>query len=569
MVAETLLSDMSLCTPSSALSSGPKRGRWRLIDYEAEGLKGKMLWANSKTAAPEVTLAPGVPGWHEVYLGIWDWAWSKVPVMITESAAEGGNLLKIRLSGEKAFTTIAKEYSDFKVEEVYWKSADLTGQSFVMGQQSEGISRRASLAYIRLVPLSGERMADTQREAARLDTKRLVAFNDGWSWIYENHPNTREDIDSQIVRYPGSDFGKVFYEAGYAAPQGLSVYDIDDFPRVGEEYANDSIRRFKAAGIDPFEEALRFGHSIGLEVFGSLRLGMPKTAPPFDIGPQDGGAFFLNNIAFQCVDRDGSTFPSVSYAFPEVRSHVVKAFEKPIVLGADGITALFHRGPPFVLYEQPLVDGFMAKGGEDPRKLPENDERWLRFRAGAMTDFMRELRKSAVEVSARVGREVPKVACVVFPTRDENLRYGVDVESFVKEGLVDYVFARDVLYATWEDKKADVPFFTGLTRGTKCKFFVMLGSAASSYRALGSSGDIGNAYATRAGELYRQGVDGLSFWDTNFQDKYTATWSVLRRLGHADELKAGVFKPRKVRSITLKKVGGIDVSFKHDAWYYV
>jgi hypothetical protein len=568
-MAETYLSDMSACLPAAAVGTGPKHGRWRLIDYEAEGLNGKMLWANSMTEAPDVTYPARLKGWHSVYVGIWDWAWSKVPVMVTEGQVEGGNLIKIKLTSDDCFTTISKEFSDFHIEEVLWKHADLTGEEFIVGQQSEGFSRRAGLAYIRVVPLSDQEAAGVKREEERKDTKRLIAMNDGWSWVYENHPSTRQDIQSQIVRYKGSDFGRVFYEYGFAGPQGLESYDVDDFPRKGDAFANDSEKLFRAAGIYPFDEILSYGHWLGLEVFASVRLGMPKTAPPFDVGSQDGGQFYLDHLQFRCIERDGSPFPIMSYAFPEVRTHVTETFQKAVASGADGLCALFHRGPPFLLYEKPLVDGFLAETGQDPRRLPENDETWLKYRARYMTEFMKELKAAAAQTSKDKGRAAPKIACVIFPTRQENLKYGIDVEAFVREGLVDEIVARDILYASWEDTKADVPFFTRITKGTKCKFNVMLGSAASSYRALGGSGSVPDAYATRAGELYRQGVDGLAFWDMHYQEKYTATWSTMRRLGHADELMSQDFKSPKVRSIALKTVGGIDVSFRHDAWYYV
>ncbi len=528
-----------------------------------------MLWANSMTVAPDVTLPSGVKGWHSIYVGIWDWAWSKVPVMITEGQVEGGNLIKVKLKSDDCFTTIAKEFSDFRIEEVFWKHADLTGEEFVVGQQSEGFSRRAGLAYIRLVSLSDQDVAAAKVEDDEKLTKRLIAMNDGWSWVYENHPSTKQNIQSQIVRYKGSDFGKVFYEYGFAGPQGLEVYNVDDFPRKGDGYANDSAKLFRAAGIYPFDEILSYGRRLGLEVYASVRLGMPKTAPPFDVGSQDGGQFYLDHPKFRCIERDGSPFPILSYAFPEVRSHVIETFQKAVVSGADGLCPLFHRGPPFLLYEEPLVEGFKIETGEDPRALPESDETWLKYRARWMTLFMTELRSMAAATAREKGRNAPRMACVIFPTRQENLRYGIDVEALVREGLVDEIVARDILYASWEDTQADVPFFKKVTVGTACKFYVMLGSAASSYRALGGSGSVPDAYATRAADLYRQGADGLAFWDMHYQEKYTATWSVMRRLGHADELLAKRFRSPKVRSLSLKTVGGIDVTFRHDAWYYV
>jgi hypothetical protein len=44
-------------------------------------------------------------------------------------------------------------------------------------------------------------------------------------------------------------------------------------------------------------------------------------------------------------------------------------------------------------YEQVLVEGFTAQFGIDPRELPNDDPRWVRYRAHPHTEFMRSLRK--------------------------------------------------------------------------------------------------------------------------------------------------------------------------------
>jgi hypothetical protein len=351
---------------------------------------------------------------------------------------------------------------------------------------------------------------------------------------------------------------------------GFQAIDLEDFPRQGEEFANDSLRTFKTMGIEPIREVVEYGHSLGLQVFASVRIGIPKVAPPFDYDPQSAGLFSLDHPEFICVERDGSQGPCLSYAFPEVRFRAIKTLQKAVMLGVDGVNPLFHRGPPFLLYEKPLVDGFIARYGEDPRKVPETDERWLKFRAESLTEFMEELREGVNDTAKEFGREKPKISCVVFPTRAENLRYGIDVEVWVREALVDYVLARDVLYASWENQPVDVQFFRNLTKGTKCKFYVMLGSASAVYRIQGGTGTLASAYAKKAAALYDEKVDGLAFWDTNLQDRFVATWSGMRRLGHVEEVRSSQQDPTSViTSVPLKKLGGVDVSFRHDAWFYV
>ncbi len=286
-------------------------------------------------------------------------------------------------------------------------------------------------------------------------------MNDAYSWMYETHPTTVEEIHSQIERYRDTDFGAVFYECGFLGTLGFQALDLEDFPRQGEEFANDSVRTFKGMGVEPIGEVVKYGHTLGLQVFASVRIGIPVVAPPFNNDPQGGGSLSLSHPELTCVERDGSQGPCLSYAFPEVRSRAIKTLQNAVMFGVDGVNPLFHRGPPFLLYEKPLVDGFMARYGEDPRKIPETDERWLKLRAETLTEFMEELREGVNETAREYPREKPKILLVVFPTRADNLRYGIDIEVWVRKALVDYVLARDVLYASWENQPVDVPFFRG------------------------------------------------------------------------------------------------------------
>ena len=48
------LTDLDHCQPAGMLGRKPRRGRWRLLDYEAEGVKGVMLVAGQNTGAPEI-----------------------------------------------------------------------------------------------------------------------------------------------------------------------------------------------------------------------------------------------------------------------------------------------------------------------------------------------------------------------------------------------------------------------------------------------------------------------------------------------------------------------------------
>ena len=69
------ITDLSSCTPRSALSSEAAQGKWQTIPYETcdeEPGKGVMLGAASFVDAPEIRLPLDVSGWHSVYIGFWN-----------------------------------------------------------------------------------------------------------------------------------------------------------------------------------------------------------------------------------------------------------------------------------------------------------------------------------------------------------------------------------------------------------------------------------------------------------------------------------------------------------------
>jgi hypothetical protein len=190
------LTDMARCRPREHLSEKAERGRWRLVEYETRDLKGVMLLTNPTTAAPNVTYSADFKGWYAISLGLWDWAWN---VAFAMYVGLGQNMVKIKLADDPCFACISKERPDYRIEEFFWKNADMTGQSFVIGQQSEGYALRACLAYIKLRPPSKEEVQSIMVDTLNIRNKRLIAFNDGWSWICTAHPKTREDIDRKSV----------------------------------------------------------------------------------------------------------------------------------------------------------------------------------------------------------------------------------------------------------------------------------------------------------------------------------------------------------------------------------
>lgn len=104
------------------------------------------------------------------------------------------------------------------------------------------------------------------------------------------------------------------------------------------------------------------------------------------------------------------------------------------------------KGVWYCTYDEPVVENFKKTTGRDPYQIPNGDEEWVRFRAGYMTDFVRQVRQMQ-------RRDFPKAKLGVFgcptgrpgfATGDkmiacaEPLRaYLEDHETWSKEGLID------------------------------------------------------------------------------------------------------------------------------------
>lgn len=514
----TIIADLQRCTPATALSDIPSKNHWQAIPYEAEGISGTMLIAGVECNAPTLTLPLGVQGWHAIHLGIWThWV---------------DRITRVRLTGDPCFTSVSTLFPDIRetnffasIGEVFWKNADLTGQDLFIGQQSAGIPWSAGIAFVKLEPLTADEVEVIQRDQSRSDTKPLIAYNDAWSFVYERTPTTREEIIEEVEPFRDTDFRKLLWGIGggsmtlYLSDVGKLAEreGIDDFQRIGDRHAAESFRALKRKGIDPLKTVVEHAHSMGLELHGSYRVGGWGFPPPED--REDW--FYRQHPEWRCVDRDGLTVARMSYAFPGVQDFVISLFREVVERGADGVNMAFVRGLPCVLYEQPLVDGFQQQYGQDPRKLAEDDPHWLGYRADQMSGFMRSLRQEMDAVGKRQGRKL-EVSAYVLNTLPLNVQYGLDVAAWAEEGLVDFI----IPYPWHGNMEVDLAPFVKVTRGTDCEVYSDIMPRRMSPEA----------YQQRASDCYEVGVDGLAFWDTNARYPHLKEWSMLRRLGHKDEL---------------------------------
>lgn len=223
---------------------------------------------------------------------------------------------------------------------------------------------------------------------------------------------------------------------------------------------------------------------------------MPDHFPDFLILPE----FHQKNPDKVLVRKDGTLTRKLSFAHPEVRARKVAIADEILGYGLDGIMVGALRHPPMALYEPALVDAFKKKHGEDPLKMDgDGTEAWLRFRADAFTQFLRELR----EMMDKKGRNLE----LAVRTRHEPwlaLRDGCDVEAWMREGLVDTVIA-----SYWGANAGSTPQtidITAMRRLTREK--------ARLIALVWRLGDMTTA-ASLANQAYSQGAEGVAFYESD------------------------------------------------------
>ena len=527
-----LLADMSQCLPKTALSTRRRKHHWQLLDYEIAAGKGVMISAGLETQAPDVTLALKRQGWHAIYLGIWQAGKSAGGYARSTQGGETVGAVKFKLNADPCFTLFRREQPGHStLEEVFWKYADLTGQDLIIGQLKTGFHKDSSLAYVRLEPLEAQEVEEVQRDRARQDTKKLIATNDHWGVFARGRITTTEGIWEHVELYRNTDFSKIFWEVGcgwlggWGGEGKLYAEGVEDFPRAVDRNIAESIEILHGKGINTIKTAMDHAHRIGLEFHVSQRTQMFQMAPPYE--EVYSTEFYGQHPELRQIDRDGTIITGLSYAYPEVRKHHISFFEKAASLGADGVVIIYPRKGPYLIYEPPLVEGYKKRFGVDPREIDERNERWLRYRAGFMTQYMREVREAMNKVGEKLGKRL-QVSAIINQTQEDDLFMALDPETWVKQGLVDNLIPLFYPSTTVDSHIREIRHLARITRGSPCKVYPNVMPRHMPCEE----------YRRKALAYYDAGADGLLFWDTYQRNDATAQWPTLRRLGHLDELRA-------------------------------
>jgi hypothetical protein len=320
--------------------------------------------------------------------------------------------------------------------------------------------------------------------------------------------------------------------------------------------------------VDPVKELRAFCRELGLEFHAAWRPGSWKGQ--FPGGSYGGCRFYEEHPEWHCRDADGTEVARMSFAWPEVRDFALDLLREFTAYEPDGLCLFFHRGVPLLLYEEPFADSFRKEFGEDPRMLGPHDKRVLAMRAAVVTAFMRDLRSMLDRAAERTGRPRIKLSAFLLPYKGLNAFYGLDVEAWIREKLIDVLIpfpwehslnALGRPTAAPRSVSVDVRYYDEIRQGTDVALYPCVVAWAT-------SGVL--AFAERAAFYYACGADGITIWDAQSVARRAHEWSFVKHLGHADlvtdlarEVKPA---PPPPPSFPLVEVNGTRLDTVHHAW---
>ncbi|MBU4211257.1 MAG: hypothetical protein KKD33_01595 [Verrucomicrobia bacterium] len=505
-----LITDLRCALPSEAWTdagatvnnSEPSRqssGKWQALHYRSALYEGYML----RTVYPDATplrIPLGRSGWHAVSIGL-------------AHAAGGETFVETRLTGDTKWRLLGDYYyrppfDRARLCEEPWILADLTGQDLEIRCPADGWGGSAgghcSIYAVRAVPLRAE---DVPAAASR-HHRRFVLFSNTSSPFYSDR-FANEEWDA--LCYNNGEADCLCYPTTVGTPIMLGAWAVAGHLKQ----LFDSIRAPLARGEDCLRQCIDQVHGIGKRFWMGFR---PQSwvhcMPSLDQILRS--RFFSAHPECRCIEADGAALSTLSVAFPAVRAHINALLGETLARGADGVTLLFSRGFALVRYEDPVRERFRALYGVEARKVPDSDPRLHRVWAEFMTAWLRELRALLDAKGPAPLAKRRELTVMTGPCLEWNLAYGIDVEAWAREGLVDVVIPyprhdhTDRIGATIIDRTdgwIDIEAYGRALKGTAAELIPSLGH----FMHLESL----TVLRQRAHEYYQAGATGLCRWDND------------------------------------------------------
>lgn len=480
--ADWFLSELKSVVPADRVDADGRPGTWQPVPYRAAGFRGVMLAANPDSQAPEIEITLPLTGRYDLILGMF---------------RNFGDRLLVRLAGERCFERLAYSHPFGEgpcFQDVRWRTLALDGGARLQIRQDG--THRAAFGYILARPVRENLPAE--REFMLHVTDDGFPSNWGTPLDHEDASWCVEALSRLGPRFVsrGCDWAGM---AMYPSRHAQLNYDCERALKLTSAHGHaplEILREFQQSGYSVPRRYYEVARQCGLVPLGYSRMAHTRAAPPHN-------TFFSTlydqHPEWRCRDIGGDPVSRLSLAFPEVRQAFLSLYTEQVEMGAAGINNVFVRGLPMVLYEAPLRERFRELHGGDMTRLPENDPRAQTVRAEFVTAFMREQRAAmdrAAGGAATIMVTVPATQAVCD-------FYGLDVSTWIQEGLIDSLCPYRFGFVSEDHRALDLDFFCGLVKNTHVLLLPHVRTWADDVKTL-----LANA------ERYAGWpVDGFSLWD--------------------------------------------------------
>ena len=259
---------------------------------------------------------------------------------------------------------------------------------------------------------------------------RVLCNDDGW--ILAQYESLTPDLmrEKMIAPYEGSPVDTFLWSVG-----GHEVYDYET--RVGEVFGEGfgegfgefddpwqqrRVANFKSLTQDhggPVTVITQLCKEAGLKFMPSIRMNehydMEESSPTYGRFRRDNPHLLIGRPGEQLGEGsiEWGIRTGKNYAFPEVRAHMARIIYELIERwDVDGIELDFMRHPAYFRADEGYANRYLA------------------------TDLVRRVRRRLDEAGAERGKSLELVARVP-PTIADSQRIGLDVVTWMREGLVD------------------------------------------------------------------------------------------------------------------------------------
>ena len=387
-----------------------------------------------------------------------------------------------------------------------------------------------------LAPIVAAATPPPPRHAA----KAVVINDDGFSAFFNGSYQSLDDVHKRMLSHRATPVAVLEWcvtggsRVNYPSQVSELIGEgLAEFPRRGDRQAYETLRRFADRGVNLTEAVAAACREAGMLCYASMRMNgdYAKSADGDLNQRQFNSTFWWKNPDKRVRGAKGEDKTKLSYAFPEVRAFKLGILREVAVTAVDGVNLDFLRHPPFFGYDEPLLQAFREKYGEDARTVKPTDPRWLDLRCEVMTGFVGALRRLLDEAGAKRGR---RLGLSVRVDWREYRAWGCDLERWLKAGWLDYVVIAQHTLGGYE---FDLRPFVAMAQGTGCAVYFGEEAVLSGHDLTAKEDRLIAAgqlvrpkrdrvspeqYRTRAAQWYEAGADGVHLFNTYAPDDIRA-----------------------------------------------